>query len=106
MDRCRCICCRGGAGQLFATCGDGLEDASKYPNLVAELWSRGWSTDEMRGVLGGNLMRIMDKVDEVSERMKGERPSSPPHQVAFLTSQNSRDIVTIRDIEEDPQSST
>lgn len=31
----------------------------------------------MRGVLGGNLMRIMDKVDEVSERLKEQRlPSS------------------------------
>lgn len=31
----------------------------------------------MRGVLGGNLMRIMDKVDAVSERLKKERlPSS------------------------------
>lgn len=31
----------------------------------------------MQGVLGGNLMRIMDKADEVSERLKRERlPSS------------------------------
>ncbi|KAK4939920.1 hypothetical protein LTR10_019879 [Elasticomyces elasticus] len=55
---------------------EGLEDASKYPNLVAELLSRGWTTEEMRGVLGGNLMRIMDKVDEVSEGLKERLPSS------------------------------
>jgi hypothetical protein len=31
----------------------------------------------MQGVLGGNLMRIMDKVDAVSERLKREiAPSS------------------------------
>jgi membrane dipeptidase len=30
----------------------------------------------MRGVMGGNLMRIMDEVDAVSERMKGQLPSS------------------------------
>jgi len=78
---------------MYATV-EGLEDASKYPNLVrktpftpfvdagltqiqvAELLSRGWTTEEMRGVLGGNLMRIMDKVDEVSESLKERLPSS------------------------------
>lgn len=30
----------------------------------------------MRGVLGGNLMRIMDKVDAVSENLKERLPSS------------------------------
>ncbi|EXJ55946.1 hypothetical protein A1O7_08877 [Cladophialophora yegresii CBS 114405] len=55
---------------------DGLEDASKYPNIVAELLSRGWTPEEMCGVMGGNLMRIMDAVDAVSERLKGRLPSS------------------------------
>ena len=30
----------------------------------------------MRGVLGGNLMRIMDKVDAVAEQMRDRFPSS------------------------------
>ena len=30
----------------------------------------------MRGVMGGNLMRIMDKVDAVSESLKDNLPSS------------------------------
>ncbi|KAK5682086.1 hypothetical protein LTS10_005211 [Elasticomyces elasticus] len=55
---------------------DGLEDASKYPNIVAELLFRGWTPDEVRGAMGGNLMRIMDKVDAVSEQLKGRLPSS------------------------------
>ena len=38
--------------------------------------SRGWTDDEVRGALGGNLMRIMDKVDEVSEKLKDRLPSS------------------------------
>ena len=55
---------------------EGLEDASKYPNLVAELLSRGWTEEQMRGVLGGNLLRVMDQVDRVSERMRDRLPSS------------------------------
>jgi membrane dipeptidase len=54
---------------------EGLEDATKYPNLVAELISRGWSDGEVNGVMGGNLMRIMDKVDAVAEAKKSDLPS-------------------------------
>jgi membrane dipeptidase len=60
---------------MYATV-EGLEDASKYPVLMAELLERGWSDEEMKGVSGGNLMRIMDEVDAVSERLMGRRAPS------------------------------
>lgn len=37
---------------------------------------RGWSDDEVRGLIGGNLMRIMDKVDQVKAELADESPSS------------------------------
>ncbi|EXJ86189.1 hypothetical protein A1O1_06559 [Capronia coronata CBS 617.96] len=55
---------------------EGLEDASKYPNLVAELLARGWAEDELRDVMGGNLMRVMDAVDALKEQLVDELPSS------------------------------
>jgi len=70
----------------------GLEDASKYPNLVrssnlleplligngqiVELLSRGWNDTEIRDVMGENLMRVMDKVDAAKDSMKDLLPSS------------------------------
>lgn len=42
---------------------------------VAELLSRGWSDAEIAGVMGGNLMRIMDKVDAVAESKQNELAS-------------------------------
>lgn len=74
----------------------GLEDASKYPNLVSsvialqlifsrsrsnmnqiiELLSRGWNDTEIYGVMGENLMRVMDEVDKVKEQMIGQLPST------------------------------
>lgn len=36
----------------------GLEDVSRYPALIEELLRRGYSEDELRGILGGNLMRV------------------------------------------------
>ena len=40
----------------------GLEDASKLPNLTAGLAARGYSDEDMRKVLGGNLLRVFERV--------------------------------------------
>jgi membrane dipeptidase len=37
---------------------------------------RGWSDVEVKGLIGGNLMRIMDKVDQVKVELEHELPSS------------------------------
>jgi len=44
----------------------GLEDVSKYPNLVYELLLRGYSDEEIEKILGGNLIRVWTRVEEVS----------------------------------------
>jgi membrane dipeptidase len=41
----------------------GLEDVSKYPNLVYELLLRGYKDDEIQKVLGGNLIRVWKQVE-------------------------------------------
>ena len=40
----------------------GLEDASKLPNLTKALVARGYSDQEIKGVLGGNFLRIIKNV--------------------------------------------
>ncbi|KAI9792513.1 MAG: hypothetical protein M1816_002033 [Peltula sp. TS41687] len=47
---------------------DGLEDTSKYPFLVAELLRRGVSEDQLKGVLGQNVIRVLQQVEEVAQR--------------------------------------
>ncbi|KAF3042128.1 hypothetical protein E8E12_005519 [Didymella heteroderae] len=42
---------------------EGLEDASKYPNLIVEMIERGWTDDEIKDLMGRNVMRVMDEVD-------------------------------------------
>jgi membrane dipeptidase len=44
----------------------GLEDVSKYPNLVYELLVRGYTDEEIQKVLGGNLIRVWKKVEEIA----------------------------------------
>ena len=48
----------------------GLEDATTYPSLIAEMISRDWSDSEIIGLMGGNLMRVMDDVDQVAKEME------------------------------------
>lgn len=52
----------------------GLEDASKYPDLLAELIRRGWSDEEVRGVAGGNLFRVLEKVEKVARSQGKVKP--------------------------------
>ncbi|XP_058562185.1 dipeptidase 2-like isoform X2 [Neofelis nebulosa] len=52
----------------------GLEDVSTYPVLIEELLSRGWSEEELQGVLRGNLLRVFGQVEQVRETSKGQSP--------------------------------
>jgi len=37
----------------------GLEDVSKFPDLLAELLRRGWSEQDIRKVAGLNALRVL-----------------------------------------------
>jgi membrane dipeptidase len=53
----------------------GLEDVSKYPALTAELLSRGWSDEDIKKLLGLNVLRAMRQAEAVAAGMKNEPPS-------------------------------
>lgn len=53
---------------------EGLEDASKYPELLAKLIRRGWSDEEIRGVAGANLLRVLEKVERVARSQRDVKP--------------------------------
>lgn len=46
----------------FDTAPTGAEDVSRFPHITERLVQRGFSDDEIAGVLGGNLMRVFDSV--------------------------------------------
>uniref|UniRef100_H0X851 Dipeptidase 3 n=1 Tax=Otolemur garnettii TaxID=30611 RepID=H0X851_OTOGA len=52
----------------------GLEDVSTYPVLIEELLSRGWSEEELQGVLRGNLLRVFRQVEQVKEENRDQSP--------------------------------
>ena len=44
-----------------------LADVSMYPTLVAELLRRGYAEDDVRKILGGNLMRVWREVERLGD---------------------------------------
>lgn len=62
-----------GIGSDFDGCFDtprGLEDVSKFPDLVRELLVRGLSDDQVEGIVGGNVLRVWKRVEEVAQEMQ------------------------------------
>lgn len=51
---------------------DGLEDASRYPALFAELSRRGWSEAELRQLGHGNFLRVLRAVEARAGRIAGQ----------------------------------
>ncbi len=47
----------------------GLEDASKYPDLIHELLKRGYTSEDIEKICYKNLFRVWNKVIEVAGRM-------------------------------------
>ncbi|MBA3295948.1 MAG: membrane dipeptidase [Acidobacteria bacterium] len=55
----------------------GLEDVSTYPVLTAELLRRGYKDDEIKKLLGLNILRVMRNAEAVSKKLQpGRGPSS------------------------------
>lgn len=45
----------------------GLEDVSKYPNLIYELLKKGYSEDDIEKICSGNILRVMSDVQNIAE---------------------------------------
>jgi membrane dipeptidase len=54
----------------------GLEDVSKYPGLTAELLRRGYTDQDIKKILGLNILRVMRQVERVSAELKKKRGPS------------------------------
>jgi membrane dipeptidase len=52
----------------------GLEGVESYPALLRELARRGWSDSDLAKLAGGNVLRVMSRVEQVSASMSSEPP--------------------------------
>jgi len=52
----------------------GMTGVDAYPALLAELARRGWSDDELAGIAGANVLRVMERA-EAAARALADRPA-------------------------------
>ncbi|KAF8230218.1 hypothetical protein L208DRAFT_1283261 [Tricholoma matsutake] len=67
-----------GLGSDFDGIGEtprGLEDVSKYPALIEELYQRGWNKYELAGLTGANLLRVLQGAEKVARDLQAEGAS-------------------------------
>jgi membrane dipeptidase len=48
----------------------GLENVSKFPDLIAELLRRGWKPEEVKKVVGLNALRVLRDAQRVAQQMR------------------------------------
>ncbi len=58
----------GVSGQL----PEGLDSPADLPKITAALMERGYSTEDCRKILGGNLLRVFREVEQVSKQLQAE----------------------------------
>src|SRR5271163_2555379 len=63
-----------GLGSDFdgATMPEGMEDASKLPKITEALLRKGYSAEDIRKILGGNTLRVMEQAEAVSRELNGQ----------------------------------
>jgi membrane dipeptidase len=55
---------------------EGLESVAAYPRVFAELIRRGYTDEQLEGIAGLNVLRVMRKAEAVAARLQKERPAS------------------------------
>ncbi|MDR3727889.1 MAG: dipeptidase [Terracidiphilus sp.] len=58
----------GVSGQL----PEGLDSPADLPKITAALMARGYSAEDCRKILGGNLLRVFREVEQISKTLKAE----------------------------------
>jgi len=51
---------------------EGMEDCSKLPKITEALLRKGYSEDDIRKILGGNTLRVMEQAERVSRELQGQ----------------------------------
>jgi membrane dipeptidase len=51
----------------------GLEDVSKFPDLIAELLRRGWTEEDVKKVAGLNVLRVLRDAERVARELSTQR---------------------------------
>ena len=67
-----------GLGSDFdgTTVPDGMDDVSMLPKITAALLGKGYSEPDVKNILGENILRLLEQVDQIGRQIRNEKPSS------------------------------
>jgi membrane dipeptidase len=51
---------------------DGMEDCSKLPKITEALMRKGYTDEDLRKILGGNTLRVMEQTEKVSRELQAQ----------------------------------
>jgi len=51
---------------------DGIDSVADLPKITAALMERGYSAEDCRKILGGNLLRVFREVDAIAKQLQAE----------------------------------
>lgn len=72
----------------------GLDDVSKYPDLVAELLKQGVSDEDVAKVVGGNILRVWKDIDAVALDLQAKGTPSLEDDLPALKFDSLSDMMT------------
>ena len=56
----------------------GMEDATQLPKITEALLRKGYTDQQVRNILGENLLRLMERVEAVARELRAEAAKAPP----------------------------
>jgi len=64
-----------GLGSDFdgATMPEGMDDCTQLPKITEALMRRRYSDDDIRKILGGNLLRVMEQNEKVARELQSQQ---------------------------------
>ena len=55
----------------------GMEDVTELPRITEALLRRGYTEADVKMVFGGNLLRLMEQVEQVARRLQAAKSLAP-----------------------------
>lgn len=80
----------------------GLDDVSYYPNITQELITRGYNQEQIHKLLGGNVLRVLERAEQVAKELKAAKSEASAEKVLFQVEvkagefDRTHEIVTVR----------
>jgi membrane dipeptidase len=65
---------------------EGIDSAADLPKITQSLYERGYNAEQIKKVLGGNLLRVFAEVEKTAAQMQAEAPKDTRREIKLTPS--------------------